>query len=138
VLKPGPKNTYSVAGQSAVYPVLPFLGRVLDEPLGDPPKFTGFTALHVIRGELIALTVPTWAPVLSLQLPKTEFAYRQSRRANCNHTAAAQTAQTRVNQSAQYKCYYTGTRVQYSATELTVTKPPKTFAGQPTTPAPTK
>jgi hypothetical protein len=135
VLKPGPKNTYTVAAQSAVYPVLPFLGRVLNEPLGDPPKFTGFTALHVVRGELIALTVPTWAPVLSLQLPKTQFAYRQSRRANCSSPPATQTAQTKVNQAAQYQCYYTGTRVEYSATELTMIKPPKHFVGQPTTPA---
>ena len=132
VLKPGPKNSYTVATQSGVYPVLPFLGRVLDQPLGVPPKFTAFTALHVIRGELIALTVPTWAPVLSLDLPKDQFAYRQSRRANCGHTPAAQTAQTKVNQTTQYKCYYTGTRVEYSATELTKVKAPKHVVGQPT------
>jgi hypothetical protein len=137
VLKVGPKNTYTVAGQSPVYPVLPFLGRVLDEPLGVPPKFTTFTALHVIRGELIALTVPTWAPVLSLDLPNTQFAYRQSRRANCIHPPSTQTAQTKLNQAAQYQCYYTGTRVQYTATELTMNKAPAHFAGQPTT-APAK
>jgi hypothetical protein len=135
VLKPGLKNTYTVAAQSGIYPVLPFLGQVLDEPLGVPPKFTSFTALHVVRGDLIALTVPTWAPVLALKLPNTQFAYRQSRRANCTTTPVAQTAQLKLHQTAQYQCYYTGTRVEYSATELTMNTPPKHFAGQPTPPA---
>jgi hypothetical protein len=131
VLKPGPKNSYTVAAESPVYPVLPFLGRVLNQPLGTPPKFTAFTALHVVRGELVALTVPTWAPVLSLDLPHTEFAYRQSRNSGCGSPPTTQTAQTRTSQTAQYSCYYTGTRVEYTATEFIEVKPPKHFVGQP-------
>jgi hypothetical protein len=133
VLKPGPKNSFTVAAQSAAYPVLPFLGRVLNEPLSVPPKFSALTALHVVRGEVIGLTVPTWAPVLSYGLPSDDFSYRQSRRANCTHTAGTQTAQTKLNESTQYKCYYTGTRVQYTATEITDTKAPRTYVGKPTT-----
>ena len=132
VLEPGPKNTFTVVGQSGAYQVLPFLGRVLNEPLSLPPKFSALTALHVVRGDVVGLTVPTWAPVLSYGLPTGDFSYRQSRRANCNHTAATQTAQTKLNQTGQYKCYYTGTRVEYTATEITDTKPPRHFIGQST------
>ena len=134
VLKPGPKNTFTVAAESPVFPVLPYLGRVFNTPLSAPPKFSALTALHVVRGEVLGLTVPTWAPVLGYGLAKDQFAYRQSRAANCSHPVkVGQTAQTKVNQTAQYQCYYTGTRVEFNATELTDVKPPRTYVGKPTT-----
>src|ERR1700742_1966383 len=40
VLKPGSKNTYTVAAQSQIFHVLPFLGSVLQQPLSQPPTFT--------------------------------------------------------------------------------------------------
>ncbi len=40
VLKPGPKNKYTVAAQSPIFHVIPFLGQVLEEPLSLPPNFT--------------------------------------------------------------------------------------------------
>ena len=129
VLRPGPDNTFTVVASSATYTLTPFLGRLLQEPLSLPPSFTSFTALHVERGEVIGLTVPTWAPVLSYDLSASQFAYRQSRRANCKHTAAGQTAQTHTGGSTQYGCYYTKTRVEYSATEVTDVPAPKTYAG---------
>lgn len=124
VLQPGPDNTYTVVAESSVFTLTPFLGEVLQQPLSLPPRFTAFTALPVVRGDVIGLTIPTWAPVLSLDLTAGQFSYRQSRRANCNNTATAQTAQTRVGSGARYGCYYTGTRVEYSATEITDTKAP--------------
>jgi hypothetical protein len=118
VLKPGPDNTYTVVSESGTYPLLPYLGQLLEQPLSIPPSFTTFTALHVIRGEVIGLTVPTWAPVLSYDLSTSDFSYRQSRKANCNNPASAQTAQTKPGETATYGCDYTGTRMQYSATEI--------------------
>jgi hypothetical protein len=129
VLAPGPKNTYTVAAESPTFQVTPFLGQVLEQPMSLPPRFSSFTALHVLRGDVIGLTVPTWAPVLALDLPGTQFSYRQSRRANCNNAAATETAQTKVGVTGGYGCYYSGTRVEYSATEITDTKAPKTYVG---------
>ena len=129
VLKPGPGNTFTVMGESAIYTLTPFLGQVLQEPLSLPPSFSSLTALHVERGDVIGLTVPTWAPVLSYQLSSSQFSYRQSRRLNCKNTAAFETAQTKVGQSTTYGCYYTGTRVEYSATEITDTVAPKKYVG---------
>jgi hypothetical protein len=131
-LKPGPKNTYTVAAQSAVFHVLPFLGSVLQEPLSSPPTFTTMTALPVKKGEVLGLTVLTWAPVLTYNLTANKYSYRQSRRANCINAAAAQTAQTTLNASQQYLCDYVGTRVQYSATEIVNQPYPKTYVGGPT------
>jgi hypothetical protein len=132
VLKPGPKNKYTVAAQSATFHVLPFLGSVLQEPLSLPPTFTTMTALPVKKGDVIGLTVLTWAPVLTYNLTANKYSYRQSRRANCVHAAASQTAQTTVGSSQQYLCDYTGTRVQYSATEVVNRSYPKTYVGGPT------
>jgi hypothetical protein len=127
VLKPGKNNTYKVAARSGTFHVLPFLGQVLQEPLSLPSTFSTFTALPVLPGEVIGLTVPTWAPVLSYNLSPTRFSYRQSRSANCGHVAATNTAQVAVGQTARYLCTYTGTRVEYSATEIVNTPYPKKY-----------
>jgi hypothetical protein len=127
VLKPGPNNKYTVAAESATFHLIPFLGQVLQEPLSLPPSFTTFTALPVKAGEVIGLTVPTWAPVLSYNLSPTKYSYRQSRRANCVHSAGSQTAQLTVGATGQYLCKYTGTRVEYSASEVVNVPYPKTY-----------
>ncbi|MGH2866180.1 MAG: hypothetical protein ACRDNK_01245 [Solirubrobacteraceae bacterium] len=127
VLKPGPKNKFTVAAQSQTFHLIPFLGQVLQEPLALPPSFTQFTALPVKKGEVIGLTVPTWAPVLAYNLNARKFSYRQSRKANCTHAAAGQTAQLTVGASTQYLCSYTGTRVEYSVTEVVNTPYPKSY-----------
>ena len=134
VLKPGRKNTYTVVAQSATFHVLPYLGSVLQQPLSLPPTFSTMTALPVKKGEVIGLTVLTWAPVLTYNLSANKYTYRQSRRANCVHAAGTQTAQTTLNSSQQYLCNYTGTRVQYSATEIVNQPYPKTYVGGPSAP----
>lgn len=127
VLKPGPNNSYSVVAQSGTYHLIPFLGQVLQEPLSLPPTFKTLAPLAVQAGDVIALTVPTWAPVLTYNLSASKFGYRQSRRANCTHAAAGQTAQLTVGQSTSYLCSYTGTRVEYSATEVVNQPYPKKY-----------
>ena len=127
MLRPGPKNTYTVAAQSGVYHVTPFLGQVLEEPLSMPDQFASFTALPVRRGDVIGLTVPTWAPVLTYGLASSDFGYRQSRATNCKNPPSTETAQSRVGESTAYRCGYTGTRVEYSATEITNTPYPKKY-----------
>jgi hypothetical protein len=108
----GPKKNrrWTVAGQSAVIHLQPYLGQVVQIPLP--------TSLPVRPGDVLGLTVPTWAPVLSIQLPAAKFAYRQSRSGNCAAPPASTQAQN-VKQTATYTCNYPGTRVEYSATEVT-------------------
>jgi hypothetical protein len=138
VLKPGSKNKYTVVAQSGVYHLIPFLGSVLQEPLSLPPSFSTLTALPVKPGEVVGLTVPTWAPVLSYNLTASKYSYSQSRSTKCKFAAGSpqdpvQTAQTTVGASTTYGCTYTGTRVQYSATEIVNQPYPKTYVGGPTT-----
>ncbi len=127
VLKPERRNKYAVTAESPVFHLTPFLGQVLQEPLSLPPSFTQFTALPVAKGDLVGLTVPTWAPVLSYNLNPRRFAYRQSRLHNCKNAAATQTAQQAVGASTRYLCNYPGTRVEYSVTEVVNQPYPKKY-----------
>ncbi|HLJ02964.1 MAG TPA: hypothetical protein VKT31_05960 [Solirubrobacteraceae bacterium] len=99
---------WKTVAQSPVFKVQPYLGQVVQFPLT--------TTLPVLPGEVVALTTPTWAPVLSIDLTPSKFAYRQSR-TNCAGTPNPNAAQT-VGQTTVYKCDYPGTRLEYSATEI--------------------
>jgi hypothetical protein len=114
VLKPNGKKTawtWTVVAQSPLVDVQPYLGQVVQFPLT--------TSIPVVRGETIALTTPTWAPALSIDLSTSHFAYRQSRSRNCQSPPTSTQALVGVGRSAQYSCDYPGTRVEYSATEVT-------------------
>lgn len=101
---------WTVVGESPVFHLQPYLGQVVQLTLPAP--------LPVRPGDVVGLTIPTWAPVLSIQLPSSKFAYRQSRSKNCSKPPATTQAQA-VKQTAAYNCDYPGTRVEYSATEIT-------------------
>jgi hypothetical protein len=138
VLKPvGPKaqRRWTVAAESPAFHLQPYLGEVVQFPLA--------TSLPVTPGETIALTVPTWAPVLSFGLPVSKFAYRQSRSSSLLPTGEGpsckfasgfttpkghvlpDTAQLSINSSTSYGCNYAGARVEYTATEVTNPAPSK-------------
>jgi len=96
-----------------------YLGKVADFPLTQ--------GLPVIPGEVIALTVPTWAPVLSFDLSTSKFAYRQSRRTSCKSVTTSEQAELTIGQQAMFGCNYTGTRVEYSASESVSPAPSAAF-----------
>jgi hypothetical protein len=130
VLKPigrAKLNHWQVVAESPLFHLQPYLGTVVQFPLADSLGALGTPAmaapLPVAKGDVVALTVPTWAPVLSFGLSTSQFAYRQSRRANCPHPAAAQQAQVTLGQEAIYRCEYAGTTVEYTATEITTPTP---------------
>lgn len=91
-------------------------------PLVQLEKYFGMTAqfplastIPVKRGDVVALTVPTWAPALALGFSKST-SWRASRsKAQCA-TTNAQTAQTQVGSFVQYFCLYQTARLTYSAT----------------------
>ena len=104
---------WQVVQQSSIFHVVRFLGSVVEIPL--------VNSLGIKPGEVVALTTPTWAPVLSIQVSKSKFAYRQSRLGTpkeCGLAGAQQRAQ-KVGQTTNYECKYSGTRIEYSATEVT-------------------
>jgi hypothetical protein len=101
---------WKVVAESPVQRVQPYLGQVVQFPLT--------TSLAVLPGDVVALTTPTWAPVLSINQASKRFAYRQSRNSGCSAPPTVNVAQG-SGQTATYGCNYTGTRVEYTATEVT-------------------
>jgi hypothetical protein len=120
-------NTWKVTAQSGAFHVQPYLGLVVQIPLNK--------TLSVRRGDAVALTSPTWAPVLTLSQDSKKFAYRQSRRAGCPRPPMQDQAQLRVGDKTKYKCDYAGTRVAYSVTEVTSTPYPKNYVHAPDQPS---
>jgi hypothetical protein len=114
VLRPVGKHSnfrWQVVGTSNMFHVIPYLGSVVQLPLE--------TSIEVQPKDVVALTTPTWAPVLTIQQPGKTFAYRQSRSANCANAASTNQAQVTPKSTATYACNYAGTRTEYSATEVT-------------------
>ena len=67
------------------------------------------------KGDLVALTVPTWAPALALGFGK-ETSWRASRsKSQCASTSTLST-HTQIGAPVQYYCLYQTARLTYSAT----------------------
>jgi hypothetical protein len=117
VLRPGPRLTARVTGQSPVKRLSPYFGQTVQFPL--------VRSLHVREGHVVALTVPTWAPALALGLGRDHSwrATRASRpRRRCLDTSR-QSAQRRVGGLTRFVCRYPTARLTYSVTM--VTSPPR-------------
>ena len=117
VLRPGPRLTARVLHKSPVKRLTPYFGRTVQFPL--------VRTLHVRRGHVVALTVPTWAPALALNLGN-DHSWRATRsnrpRSRCLETGL-QTAQQRIGALARFLCRYPTARLTYSVTM--VTSPPR-------------
>ena len=92
--------------------------RKLQAYFGSSPTFALSRSIRVHKGEVLALTVPTWAPALAVGLG-ADTSWRASRgKGTCENTST-QTAQMQDNQLAQYFCLYRTARLTYSATLIT-------------------
>ena len=87
----------------------------LEKYFGQTAQFPLPTSIPVKKGELIALTVPTWAPALALNFGN-DTSWRASRsKAQCTSTST-QTAHTEIGSAVQYYCLYQTARLTYNAT----------------------
>jgi hypothetical protein len=130
--------SYRVVAQSEVVKLKSEFGQVAEFPLTTP--------LPVVRGEVLALTIPTWAPVLAIEQTPTQFSYSQSRAksmvttkvatktgtkiekvSSCNTSSTVNLAQVVVGELSNYTCDYPGARIEYSALEITT---PSGFNGE--------
>jgi hypothetical protein len=117
VLKTGDRWYRRVLAESPIQRLTAYFGQTVQFPLT--------TSLPVKKGNVIALTVPTWAPALGLGLPRTSV-WRASRAIDGCDDTQTQTAQTDINDLARYKCFYRTARLTYTATLITTPVPPKT------------
>jgi hypothetical protein len=107
ILNPRRRLRSRVVAQGDSQKLQPYFGSV--------PQFALQKSIRVRKGWVVALTVPTWAPALAVGLG-SDTSWRASRgRGKCEDTAA-QTAQLRADQLAQYFCLYRTARLTYTAT----------------------
>ena len=110
VIRPGKKLYGRVVTQSPIYQLKPYFGQTVQFPLG--------RAMNVKKGYLVALTVPTWAPALSVGLA-SDTSWRASRARDLCNDLKTQTSQMRLGSLTQYRCLYKTARLTYSATLVT-------------------
>ena len=116
VLRPGRKLYARTTGASPIEPLSAYFGQTVQFPLA--------RALTVKKGYIVALTVPTWAPVLAINFGN-DHSWRASRtKEQCDDTAT-QTAQTTPGALTRFTCLYRTARLTYSATIITDPKPAK-------------
>ena len=116
VLRQGDRRYGRVTAESPVQALAPYFGQTVQFPLT--------ASLPIKQGDVVALTVPTWAPALGLGLGR-DSVWRASRDKDACDDTQTQSAQTDVRDLTQYKCAYRTARVTYSATLITTPVPPK-------------
>jgi hypothetical protein len=105
--QPKPNLSYKLVAQSPVVQLQTYFGKTAQFPLA--------STIQVKKGDIVALTVPTWAPALALGFPNTT-SWRASRpRSQCSSTSN-QSVQSQIGSTVQYYCLYRTARLTYSAT----------------------
>jgi len=104
------RQMYKLKSQGPVEELEPFLGTTTTFALQQP--------LIVREGQVVALTVPTWAPAFAVNLPGNT-AWRASRKSTkCTKAEDIKlgSAHQALGQQRQYGCLYKTARLLYSAT----------------------
>jgi hypothetical protein len=101
-----PNLAYKLIAQSPVVQLEKYFGKTAQFPLA--------STIAVKKNDVIALAVPTWAPVLALGFTN-ETSWRASRpRSSCSSTSTLSVQS--VGATVQYYCLYRQARLTYSAT----------------------
>jgi hypothetical protein len=109
------KRRATLRAQSQIFKLAPYFGST--------PTFALPKPIAVGPRDVVALTVPTWAPAFAVNAGK-DHAWRSSRlKGDCGGTS--QRAQQSVGVVSYYDCFYRGPRLLYTATFLRDPKPTK-------------
>ena len=101
---------YELQRQSPIVELTPFLGSDVTFALDQP--------MTIKQGEIVALTIPTWAPAFAVGLDDSS-GWRASRKAGaCTKTGDIKESnpQQKVGSNKQYGCFYKTARLLYTAT----------------------
>lgn len=92
--------------------------QILNRYFGTRPIFALEHPLTVLRGQVVALTIPTWAPMFAFNIGE-DNTWRGSRApGKCSSREDLQTGrpQQGVGKIKPYGCYYSAARLLYTAT----------------------
>jgi len=89
----------------------------LEPYFGHSATFALTTSIRVTRGDVVALTVPTWVPALMLEAGR-KTAWRASRSTGHCTDVTTDTAQTKVGNIVRYDCIYRTALINFGAIEI--------------------
>lgn len=92
--------------------------ELLNPYFGSTPIFALEHPLSVLRGQVVALTIPTWAPMFAFNV-SGDNTWRGSRKENhCSSRADIQGGHPHqgLGKTKTYGCYYSNARLVYTAT----------------------
>ncbi len=102
-----PQAMYHLLAQSPLVKLEPYFGMTAQFPLAQ--------TIQVKKGDVVGLTVPTWAPALALGFGKNTSWRASRQKSECSATST-QTAQTTLKSNIEYYCLYQTARLTFSAT----------------------
>ena len=108
------RQRYRLHNQSPVFDVTPWFGK--------KAWFTLRKRMHVSKGQVIALTLPTWAPVLATDLSRKEK-WRSSRHRDHCDELERNSARQKIGKVREYRCRHSTARLLFTA--LVVQKTPE-------------
>jgi hypothetical protein len=114
VLRPGNKLYARILGQGNPVQLEPYFGTTA--------QFALDKSIPVKKGNVIGLSVPTWAPALSINQAGT-VSWRASRPKGACNDFSKPTAQTGTNNITRFFCLYRTARLTYTATIVSDPKP---------------
>jgi hypothetical protein len=114
VLRPGRKLYARILAQGEPVALEPYFGQTT--------QFALEKSVPVKKGNVIGLSVPTWAPALAINQPGT-VSWRASRPKGACNDFSKPTAQTGMNNVTRFFCLYRTARLTYSATIVSDPKP---------------
>jgi hypothetical protein len=119
ILKPArTKQRHRLLQQSEVINLEPYFGTT--------PTFALRRSLPVLKGNIIAITVPTWAPAFAHGLTN-EHAWRSSHHdEDCTSATPPAAAQMSLNSLRIYGCFYRTARLLYSVSYVVDPAPKET------------
>lgn len=101
---------YELLRQGPTVNLTPFLGSDVTLALDQP--------LNIRKGEIVGLTIPTWAPAFAVGLDDSS-GWRASRKSGaCTRTGDIKESrpQQKIGSNKQYGCFYKTARLLYTAT----------------------
>jgi hypothetical protein len=121
----GKKHSYTLRSQTPI--------ENLSGLFGTTTTFALRTPLKVRRNQVVAISVPTWAPAFAIGLPKGNNWLASRKPGSCNDTEDIQrgSAHEARGQRRTYGCTYTTARLLYSATLVRSALPRKPAKKKP-------
>lgn len=107
VLDSGKKLSRTVVSKGPVTTLNDYIGQTVQFPLVE--------TLPIKKGQYVAVTVPTWAPIMQLSLG-ADTSWRSSRANSGCLDVTTQFALLGSRTNAFFRCLYKGVRLTYSAT----------------------